>query len=93
MVGGGGWYAINVARRIKALERASPYASRKRRRKRSGEGPERPAGPRLIRGRGLHRRRPNYARWLRTIACMAVAAAAAIFVATRWILPFLAPSF
>ena len=73
---------------IRAVDRMNQKPARTRRPRRAG--PERPIGPRLVRGRGLARRRRG--RGLARAAVSLLVAAALSLMLWKWVLlPFLAP--
>ena len=69
----------------RALERANrPLRSRRWKAKKG-----KPLGPKLIRGRGLHRRRRSYAGVFRAVFYMALAVAIAFTAFRLYVTPFL----
>ncbi len=82
-----GWgHNVGTGRTIRILKRATPYAKRsKRKRARTGL-PERPVGPKLVRGRGLRRRRIDPMRWVSVTVYLLIACAILSYVVPR--LPF-----
>ena len=80
-------YGYGIQRRIREIERASPSLPKRKKKRRLGA--ERPCGPKLVRGRGLKRRRADLWAPVRAVAYLALAAGLGIIVVRLWIVPFL----
>jgi hypothetical protein len=80
MVGVGGFGCFNIRRRFREIEKASPLPSKRRRRLKARANSQRPAGPVLVRGRGLKRRGAAAESWRRLRLLLGMLLLAAIGV-------------